>query len=422
MFSLIVTVIAIALVVALAIATIYYGGAASKSYTSKAAANALVNQAAQIGAAGVLATTHGVAWPSSAPSFSDPYLKSMPVPPKAAYASDTPSGNDWAYLVPGSIPFGVKDKVRKDVCFAINQSKGFIGIPAAWDKTSPFQCFGRGTPTGTGELGYTFLYLPPGTTAAQIDAVSDKSIADANTGSPAITATNGYPRLCPDGSNIDTGVCATDGSVVVEPGPGGGSGSDSGGPVTSTPTPAGVFVLDTFSGTGSLATHAGEAGSTWGFAYQRGAELSYYTLDSGNLVNVDGWGGYVQPSGAPAPGSNYYVEFELAYVGASTNFSKYLEMYTSTGYMVHWYLNGSSAETEIDGWSASGNGAGYTTAPPMQRNTMYTYRVNFVDGLAFLLVNGEEVGVLYSAPKGQGAFNFAFDQDIVISKVEAGQL
>jgi hypothetical protein len=419
MFSLIITILAIVLVIVLAFATIYYGGSASKSYNSKAAANALITQATQIGAAGVLTTTQGGTWPSSAPSFSDPYLRSMPVPPKTAYAAGTPSAADWEYFVPGSIPFGVKDKVRKDVCFAINQAKGLIGIPAAWDKTSPFQCFGRGAPTGTGEMGYTFLYLPPGTTGAQIDAVSDKSIDDANTGSPAVVATNGYPRLCPDDTTISSGVC--EGSVPA------GSGSGSGGleesePTSSNPvTPVGVFVLDTFSGTSTLANHIGELGAAWGFANQSGAELSNFTLVNGTLVNVDGWSSSIKPAGAPTAGANYYVEFQLSYTGTDPNFSEALEMYTEAGYMIHWYLNGSSYETEIDGWFG-GNGAGYTTAPPMQPNTVYAYRVNFIDGNVQVLADGVEVGWFGGAAKGQGAFNFAFSQHIAITKVEAGNL
>jgi hypothetical protein len=420
MFSLIVTILAIALVIVLALATIYYGGSASKTYNSKAAATALIAQATQIGAAGVLATTHGVAWPTSAPSFTTPYLNGMPVPPKAAYAADVPNATDWVYLVPGSIPFGVKEKVRKDVCFAINQMKGLIGIPAAWDKTSQFQCFGRGTPAANGELSYTFLYLPPGTTAAQIDAVGDKTVADANTGSPTTPATPGYPRLCPDETTINSGECA--GTL---PSGGGGApsgGTENGGPVVSNPpAPAGVFVLDTFTGAGTLATHTGEAGASWGFSNARGATLANYGVENGALVNADGWSGYLQPAGAPAAGSNYYVEFQLSYTGTNQNFSEYLEMYTEAGYMIHWYLNGSNSETEIDAW-AGNNGAGYTTSAPMQRNTVYTYRVNFIDGAAHILVDGVEVGVFGDAPKGQGAFNFAFGQFVSITKIEAGQL
>lgn len=51
MFSLIITVISIALVAALAVSTLYFGGDAFNQGTSEARANTLINQATQIDAA-----------------------------------------------------------------------------------------------------------------------------------------------------------------------------------------------------------------------------------------------------------------------------------------------------------------------------------------------------------------------------------
>ncbi len=60
MFSLIVSIIAIALVSILAIATIYYGGDAFQEGTSDAAASTIVNQAQQIEGAYVISESEGV--------------------------------------------------------------------------------------------------------------------------------------------------------------------------------------------------------------------------------------------------------------------------------------------------------------------------------------------------------------------------
>jgi len=60
MFSLIITIIAIALVAALALASIYYGGSAFNKGSEKAAASTLINNAMQVSAAMTLAEVEGV--------------------------------------------------------------------------------------------------------------------------------------------------------------------------------------------------------------------------------------------------------------------------------------------------------------------------------------------------------------------------
>ena len=54
MFSLIITVVSIALVALLAIATIYYGGTVYSNYTASAEASTLTNQASQLYAGALL--------------------------------------------------------------------------------------------------------------------------------------------------------------------------------------------------------------------------------------------------------------------------------------------------------------------------------------------------------------------------------
>lgn len=78
MFSLIITIIAIALVAALALASIYYGGSAFNKGTAKAQASALVNNAMQISAAKTLATADGVTAADAAALVAAGYLASAP--------------------------------------------------------------------------------------------------------------------------------------------------------------------------------------------------------------------------------------------------------------------------------------------------------------------------------------------------------
>lgn len=216
MFSLIIVLVSIALVAALVLATIYYGGA-SKEATLRASASTLVNQATQIHAAGMMATTQGGAWPAyaSGPAFSQPFISAMPVPPKSAYADGvaTPAATDWSYyLTDGSSHhFSLKNKISAGVCMAVNKSQGVIGIPAAWDGTSVIQCFGPGVGS-PGALAYTFFFQAGDATPAQNAAALTQSVSEGGTG-----ANPGYPRLCPDATTITTGVCPADTALAATP-------------------------------------------------------------------------------------------------------------------------------------------------------------------------------------------------------------
>jgi len=85
MFQLIVAVISIALVAALAIASIFYGGEAFTKSSDKAHVTALVNQAQQIsGAYQLYKTDNGTAPATIADLVSGGYLASLPTPPKVA--------------------------------------------------------------------------------------------------------------------------------------------------------------------------------------------------------------------------------------------------------------------------------------------------------------------------------------------------
>lgn len=201
MFSLIITIFAIALVVALIIVTAYYGGPIFMGNAAKVAAETLVNQSIQIAAARQVAIAQGRAIPDGAAvTLPTDLLRVMPTPPASAYVSGEPAIGDWEYYVPGvSSHFGISTKISKKACMEVNKQHDFIGIPAAWDGKSAIQCFGP-SPTG-----YTYLFQPSGVTPTQRDAVLQHSIDAAKPEMPSASA--GYPRLCPNGETISEGVC-----------------------------------------------------------------------------------------------------------------------------------------------------------------------------------------------------------------------
>ena len=233
MFSLLIVLISIVLVGLLAAATIFYGGNSTQTAAARASAATLINQAVQIAAAGDLTNANGQEWPTTLSEFPTDMLASMPVPPKNAYQSGLiPSQADWAYYVPSSHHFVLRNKINKDVCFAVNKSQGLIGIPATLTSGAMIQCFGVSEP-------YTFYYDPPGTTATQTATTVAQSVGDANTvmsGNPILVvpsdgptdagqgtsvstvSTPGFPVLCPSGNNINTGSClAVPGGPSVPP-------------------------------------------------------------------------------------------------------------------------------------------------------------------------------------------------------------
>ena len=80
MFSLIITIISIALVAALAVATIYYGGDAFNQGTTKAKASTIVNQAQQVAGANTLFKSNTGSFAGTVSDLvSNAYLGSAPV-------------------------------------------------------------------------------------------------------------------------------------------------------------------------------------------------------------------------------------------------------------------------------------------------------------------------------------------------------
>lgn len=151
MFSLIITIISIALVAALAIASIYYGGSAFSQGSAKAAASTVVSQAQQVSAANVLYANDnsGSNAAGVATLVTDNYLASAPNMPS------TIGPNSLDLSGSAVTTTGI---VNKNVCDAINKQVGLDSTTTELtaDNTAvQYDCF----QTVSGTSGsYTFMY------------------------------------------------------------------------------------------------------------------------------------------------------------------------------------------------------------------------------------------------------------------------
>lgn len=117
MFSLIITIISIALVAALALATLYFGGDAFNQGSAKAAAATIVNQASQISGANTLNFLDNQAYAADVDALvAGNYLQSAPNPGSV-------SSNDYVLGGAGSSQITLEG-VSLAVCDAINGQSG----------------------------------------------------------------------------------------------------------------------------------------------------------------------------------------------------------------------------------------------------------------------------------------------------------
>lgn len=122
MFSLIITIISIALVAALAVATIYYGGDAFNQGTTKAKASTIVNQAQQVAGANTLFKSNTGSFAGTVSDLvSASYLGSAPV------SADL----DVTYSVDSNNLVSAKLKsTAGEICKQINVIAGTDGVTA----------------------------------------------------------------------------------------------------------------------------------------------------------------------------------------------------------------------------------------------------------------------------------------------------
>ena len=131
MFSLIISIIAIALVAALALASIYYGGDAFQEGTIKAEAATAVNQGQQIQGAYTIAELNGEVTPAMADLVSKNYLKEIP----------KLDGKDWAIVSDNAEVVVATAEICLEIEKQYNDSATTVG-------TLGSQAFGCYTPDG----------------------------------------------------------------------------------------------------------------------------------------------------------------------------------------------------------------------------------------------------------------------------------
>ena len=151
MFSLIITIISIALVAALALATIYYGGSAFNKGSADAKASQFINEGQQL--TGAIAmnkadaqadSTGTVVQASTVSGLATKYLSQIPTGWDSTAAIG--AGGDATSVV-------TRAAVRDDVCASINAKAGLASVVATQaDVTTQYGCFG-GQASGNGTTG-----------------------------------------------------------------------------------------------------------------------------------------------------------------------------------------------------------------------------------------------------------------------------
>lgn len=191
MLGLFFIVLSVALAVVLLLAAFSYGADIVDHASSATAASALVVQATQIYNAVIMAQSDGhVLANGVAPTLDAHYLAKLPKPPLMAYASGAPMGNDWTYQAVPDKALMLVGRISTQTCQAVNQRQGFVGIPSSAVPGMASQCFGESEP-------FTFYFRTTGFDAADFGA--KQLHMDTVPGS----------ILCPDGSRIQVGTCAS---------------------------------------------------------------------------------------------------------------------------------------------------------------------------------------------------------------------
>lgn len=215
MYSLIITIIAIALVAALALATLYYGGDALNKTDAEAQAAKVIAQGQQVSGAYQLRSVDERAAP----------IPSVDALIPEGYLTSIPSHNkvEWRTLTANSsllwLPQSVSEEVCKIINFKINRNNGIPQYPVkSWSK----QCYGDDA-TGKYNVLWDGIGLPNLATVVS-EAVS-KGTDTKNTEVPTDLVVAVLPDLPTDSGN--TGGSGGSGDTG---GSGGSTNPDPGGP------------------------------------------------------------------------------------------------------------------------------------------------------------------------------------------------
>lgn len=204
MFSLVITIISIALVAALALATLYYGGSAFREGHAKAEASKLRVQGQQLLAAAELFYVNKGYWPHTFQEMvNSGHLSAIPVAQRAGLQQAL-AAQEWQ-MPAAQTPLFVYDNVAVDVCRYVNEdSYGLDGVLPKLQPGYAQQCFG---PSST-EL---VVVVSRSNLSAQVAAVNDGLLVPDNVSTGAI----------PDASDADAWTVPPGGATteVSEPTP-----------------------------------------------------------------------------------------------------------------------------------------------------------------------------------------------------------
>lgn len=200
MFTLAISIAAIALVAILAGISLFYGGSVWSSQTTSGSALTLVNQASQLRAAVLLYIgDHGGSLPGSLAALQPDYLKTLPIPPSIAATAGETLG-EWDFrLTPGVAVW--LSPVQLEVCDAVNvkAENGWPGIPKFVDARRTVQCF-QAPYAGDGQ--FTVLSITDVTTGSVCSAFRNAGVLVpcTETGIPPSSA--GDPAYVPVPSRV----------------------------------------------------------------------------------------------------------------------------------------------------------------------------------------------------------------------------
>lgn len=142
MFSLVISIVSIALVAALALATLFYGGSAFNEGQAKAKAATITNQTQQLlGATQLFIANNGRVMNNMQELLDSGYLKAVPMAQGAV--ANAWADSSWRLAAPGRAVF-VLDTPERDVCRYVNEkSYGLDGILPTAREGVTIQCFGE---------------------------------------------------------------------------------------------------------------------------------------------------------------------------------------------------------------------------------------------------------------------------------------
>lgn len=254
MFSLIITVVSVALFVAVAAATMYSGGDALQDGASAADAAKLASQAQQLqGAAEFYASATGAYPVALADLVSGEYLTSIPSPSLALAETSGSTSKSWELVLAGHPVFAVQS-VPVAVCEALNlQAFGVKGIPKLARTLYSAQCFGpdvdhltvvsakfggellsvAGNPLAPVKLGTVLTTAPPALDSSDTTDAGWLKVPDAGAAAPA-----------PGSSLITFTVTDSSTGVVLA----------TAGPSGSVPVGTGAFTSSTMVGPGTVSS------------------------------------------------------------------------------------------------------------------------------------------------------------------------